>query len=78
MPLAGNAALKLRSYFFSATTFQGVGASSRHQRAGNAEQDRQAFHLSILESKPSIAIADYRIQTDRINGIYGIGSDFGF
>jgi len=56
MSLAGNASLKLRFYLFSATMFQGIGASSHDQRAGNDEQDRQAFHLSILESKPPIAI----------------------
>ena len=70
MSLAGNASLKLRFYLFSATVFQGIGASSHDQRAGNDEQDRQAFHLSILESKPPIAIAKERLE--RINRIYRI------
>jgi hypothetical protein len=55
--LAGNAALKLRLHFFRATALQWIGASAQDQRADEGDQDRQAFHLSILESKPSIAIA---------------------
>ena len=70
MSLAGNASLKLRFYLFGATMFQGIGASSHDQRAGDGHQNRQAFHLSILESKPSIAIAKERL--DRINKIYRI------
>ena len=70
MSLAGNAALKLRLHFFSAAAFQRIGASAHQQRPGNAEQYRQPFHLSILESKPPIAIAKERL--DRINKIYRI------
>ena len=55
MALAGNAALKLGFYFFGATPFQRIGASARDKRPGERHQDRQAFHLLILESKPSIA-----------------------
>src|ERR1700738_1434586 len=68
--LAGNAALKLRLHFFSAAVFQWIAASAHDQPAGESHQDRQAFHLSILESKPSIAIAKERL--DRINRIYRI------
>ena len=70
MSLAGNAALKLRLHFFSAAAFQRIGASAHQQRPGNAEQYRQPFHLSILESKPPIAIAKERL--DRINKIDGM------
>ena len=47
--LAGNAALKLLSHFLRSSLFQRVGAAARDQRAGDHEQDRQAFHPLILE-----------------------------
>ena len=52
--------------------FEWIGASARHQRAGDDEQDRQAFHLLILESKPSIAIADIGTNRTGLTGFIGV------
>jgi hypothetical protein len=54
MALAGNAALNLRSNFFSRAAFQRIGASTRDECESN-RQERTGFHLLILESRLLIA-----------------------
>ena len=55
-PLAGDAALELASYFLGAALFQRIGTPTRDKR--ERADDRQGFHLLILESKCANAIAD--------------------
>jgi hypothetical protein len=54
--LAGRAALKLSTDFFSAAMFEWIGATACDKR--ERANDRQGFHLFILESKCANAIAD--------------------
>ena len=54
--LAGHAALELASHFFRAALFQRIGTPTRDKR--ERADDRQGFHLLILESKCANAIAD--------------------
>src|SRR5947207_4921131 len=49
--LSGDATLKLASYFFRAALFHRISAASCNQRQCDQEQDREAFHLLILESR---------------------------
>jgi hypothetical protein len=49
--------LKLRFDFFTAALFEGISAAAR-DHACDHEQDRQAFHLLILESERVIARSD--------------------
>ena len=49
--LAGDAALKLPSYFFRAALFDRVSAAACDQHPCDHEQDRHASHLLILESR---------------------------
>ena len=54
--LARHAALKLASNLFRAALFQRIGTPTRDKR--ERAEDRQGFHLLILESKCANAIAD--------------------
>ena len=54
--LAGHAALELTSYVLGAALFQRIGTPTRDKR--ERANDRQGFHLLILESKCANAIAD--------------------
>ena len=54
--LARHAALELASHFFRAALFQWIGTPTRDER--ERADDRQGFHLLILESKCANAIAD--------------------
>jgi hypothetical protein len=52
--LPGYATLKLPLYFLRAVLFHGISAAARAQPRED-EQDRQVFHLLILESEGGIA-----------------------
>ena len=54
--LAGHAALELASHFLRAALFQWISTPTRDKR--ERADDRQGFHLLILESKCANAIAD--------------------
>jgi hypothetical protein len=54
--LAGHAALELASHFLRAALFQRISTPTRDKR--ERADDRQGFHLLILESKCANAIAD--------------------
>ena len=54
--LAGHAALELASDFLRAALFQRIGTPTRDKR--ERADDRQGFHLLILEGKCANAIAD--------------------
>jgi leucyl/phenylalanyl-tRNA--protein transferase len=58
--LAGDAPLKLLSDFFTAALFDRIHAAAR-DHAYDHEQDRQGFHLLILESERVIARSDVSI-----------------
>ena len=55
-PLARHTALQLTSDFFRAALFQRIGTPTCDKR--ERADDRQGFHLLILESKCANAIAD--------------------
>jgi hypothetical protein len=50
MPLPGNAALKLSTYFLARSLFQGIGASAVDNSDCNRDQNRVGFHPLILGS----------------------------
>ena len=54
--LARHAALKLASHFFRGALFQRIDTPTRDKR--ERADDRQGFHLLILEGKCANAIAD--------------------
>jgi len=54
--LAGHAALELASHFLRAALFQRISTPTRDKR--ERADDRQGFHLLILEGKCANAIAD--------------------
>jgi len=54
--LTRHATLELASHFFRAALFQRIGTPTRDKR--ERADDRQGFHLLILESKCANAIAD--------------------
>lgn len=53
--LAGNAALKLGSHFIGASFFHRIGTTGHSEDECCCQENRQAFHLFILESDRGIA-----------------------
>lgn len=53
--LPGHAALKLGSHFVGASFFEGIGTTGRSEDECCCQENRQAFHLFILESDRAIA-----------------------
>jgi hypothetical protein len=49
--LAGDAALKLRAYFFTAALFEGIGAPAAKNGPRNYKQNRQRLHLLMIENE---------------------------